>query len=163
MTAADPRQRVVLDTNTVIGAGSRWLASESPAPVTPLQRLVHCVASRHVGLYCEEILIEYVELMGRRRHPEERIALFTAYILALFTPVTLSSTECHTVPDDPDDVVFVLCGLDGDADMLISDDRHLLRIREAYHPRPAIMSSSDAGECLFARVPDAEVTRDGAA
>ncbi len=46
MTAVDPRQRVVLDTNTVIGAGSRWLASEPPAPVSPLQRLVYCVASR---------------------------------------------------------------------------------------------------------------------
>ncbi len=46
--------------------------------------------------------------------------------------------------------------------MLISDDRHLLRIREAYHPRPSIMSSSEAEEYLFARLPDAEVTRDGA-
>ena len=48
------------------------------------------------------MLIEYIELMIRHRHPEDRITRYTAYIVALFTRVVLSSTECHTVPDDPD-------------------------------------------------------------
>jgi predicted nucleic acid-binding protein len=136
--------RVVLDTNTIIGAGSRWLASDPPQPASPLQRLVHCVASRHVGLYCEEILAEYVELMERRNHPHDRIALYVAYIMELFTRVGVTSTSCHTAPSDPDDLIFVLCALDGDADLLISDDRHLLRIRAAYLPRPDILRAAEA-------------------
>jgi len=136
--------RVVLDTNTIIGAGSRWLASESPQPASPLQRLVHWVASQHVGLYCQEILAEYIELMLRRNHPQERITRYVAYLVALFTRITVTSTSCHTAPSDPDDLVFVLCALDGNADLLVSDDRHLLKIRPAYHPRPDILRADEA-------------------
>ena len=141
--------RVVLDTNTIIGAGSRWLSSEPPQPASPLQCLVHWVASRHVGLYCQEILAEYVELMLRRNHPQERITRYVAFIMELFTSITVTSTSCHTAPDDPDDLVFVLCALDGDADLLVSDDRHLLKIRSAYQPRPDILRPAEASVRLL--------------
>lgn len=141
--------RVVLDTNTIIGAGSRWLASEPPQPASPLQRLVHWVATRHIGLYCQEILEEYIELMVRRNHPSDRIALYVAFIKSLFICVPVTSNGCHTIPDDPDDVVFILCALDGDADLLVSDDRHLLNVRSAYLPRPEILCSLDANSRLL--------------
>lgn len=143
MTTTAPR-RVVLDTNVVIAAGSSWLANEPPEPTKPLQRLVHCVARRHVGLYCREILEEYAELLSRHRHPPERAAKYLAFITVLFTPVALASTQCHTPPADPDDLVFILCALDGDADLLVSDDNHLLKIRQAYLPRPDIVHPHEA-------------------
>lgn len=141
-----PNFRIVLDTNTVIGAGSRWLAEEHPRPVSIVQRLVHTVASSHVGLYCESMLDEYVEVMRRRNHPEDRIAKFLAFVISLFTKVIVTSTACHTLPSDPDDVIFLFCALDGDADLLISDDKHLLSVRAAYLPRPNIVRVPEA--CL---------------
>jgi predicted nucleic acid-binding protein len=143
MTSIAPH-RVVLDTNVVIGAGSRWLASEPPQPATAVQRLVHWVACRHTGLFCREILAEYVELMLRRNHPPERISRYVAYLASLFTCINVTSSSCHTAPEDPDDLVFVLCALDGNADLLVSDDRHLLQLQKAYHPRPAIIRPVEA-------------------
>jgi predicted nucleic acid-binding protein len=136
--------RVVLDTNQIIGAGSRWLAGETPQPVSPPQRLVHGVATQHIGLYCQEILAEYVDVLLRRRHPRERVTRYVAYLAALFTDVTVTSRGCHTPPDDPDDVIFVLCALDGDADFLVTEDGHILAVRHAYHPRPAIVPPDEA-------------------
>lgn len=140
--------QVVLDTNVVIGAGSRWLASEPAQPATTIQRLVHSVATRHVGLYCDEILEEYVEILLRRNHPQERITRYVALIKELFTNVTITSTTCPTAPSDPDDKVFLLCALDGNADLLVSDDRHLLTIRQAYLPKPEILPTFEASERL---------------
>jgi predicted nucleic acid-binding protein len=136
--------RVVLDTNTIIGAGSRWLADEQRRPSTLLQRVVYAVATANTGLYCRQILDEYVELMVRRRHPTERIALYTAFIIELFTNIDITSSTCHTPPSDPDDLIFILCSLDGNADILVSDDRHLLAVRPSYEPRPAILPSPEA-------------------
>jgi len=141
--------RVVLDTNTIIGAGSRWLADEQRRPATLLQRIVYAVANANIGLYCQEILEEYVELLVRQKHPPERIALYTAFIMELFTRVSVTSTTCHTTPSDPDDLVFLLCALDGDADMVVSDDKHLLAVRGSYEPRPAILPAFEAHGRLF--------------
>jgi predicted nucleic acid-binding protein len=87
--------------------------------------------------------------MVRRNHPEDRIARYVAFIMELFTAVSVTSTGCHTAPDDPDDLVFVLCALDGNADLLVSDDRHLLKIRNAYLPRPDILRPDEASIRLF--------------
>ena len=138
--------RVVLDTNTIIGAGTRWLAEQPPRPVSMIQRLVYEVASSHVGLYCESILEEYVDVMRRRNHPEDRIARFIAFVIELFTNVNITTTVCHAPPYDPDDVIFIFCAIDGSADLLVSDDRHLLAVRNAYHPRPSIVRVPEA--CL---------------
>lgn len=148
--------RVVLDTNTIIGAGSRWLASEPRRPTTLPQQIVYAVASANVGLYCQQILEEYVELMVRRNHPLDRVALFVAFIIELFTSINVTSVTCHTVPSDPDDTIFILCALDGDADFLVSNDTHLLAIRTAYHPRPRILTAADAGTHLLATSSPAE-------
>jgi len=136
--------KVILDTNVVIGAGSRWLANDPPNPVSLLQRLVFCVAHRHDGLYCDGILDEYIELMIRKKHPHDRITLFVAYIREFFTHVVVTSATCHTAPPDRDDTIFVLCALDGHADVIVSDDKPFLTIRPAYHPRPAILPSEEA-------------------
>lgn len=146
MTTATPatRRRVVLDTNVVIGAGSRWLASDPPQPASPLQHLVNRVALQHDGLYCQEIIDEYAELLARRNHPPERAARYLAFIMELFTSVPVTSTTCHTVPPDPDDLVFILCALDGNADWIVSDDGHLLQVRPAYQPRPDILPPDEA-------------------
>lgn len=55
-------RRVVLDTNQIVGAGSRWLQASIPTPdPNPHRRLLLCVAQRHTGLYCDPIIREYIE------------------------------------------------------------------------------------------------------
>ena len=55
----------------------------------------------------------------------------------------LVSTEAPTRPRDPDDEVFLLCAIDGDADYLVSEDRDLLSLRAAYS-RPTIANCEEA-------------------
>ena len=70
MTATN--RRVVLDTNQIVGAGSRWLRQAIPTPdPNPHRRLLLCVAFRHIGLYCGPIILEYIENFlseGTRQH-----------------------------------------------------------------------------------------------
>ena len=46
-------------------------------------------------------------------------------------------------PDDPDDEIFLLCALDGNADYLVSEDDDLLSLRNHY-ARPSIVNCEEA-------------------
>jgi len=130
--------RIVLDSNQIVGAGSRWL-DESVANANDHRRLLVCVAGEHSGLYCDEIIDEYLEKLLERRHPPERARKLIAYIMGSFTRVVLVSESAPVPPIDPDDEVFLICALDGDADWLVSEDTDLLDLKASY-PRPKIGS-----------------------
>ncbi len=93
--------------------------------------LVH-VAAKHVGLYCSEIIDEYIEKLTSKGHPPHRIAKLLALLGGAFEEVGLTTTVPPFAPSDPDDAVFVLCSLDGNADYLVSEDRDLLSLDRAY-------------------------------
>ena len=63
------------------------------------------------------------------------------YIQGAFAPVEVTSTAAPVPPSDPDDEIFLLCALDGDADYLVSEDDHLLKLRPHYE-RPLIADCS---------------------
>jgi len=88
--------RIVLDSNQIVGAGSRWL-DESVANANDHRRLLVCVAGEHSGLYCDEIIDEYLEKLLERRHPPERARKLIAYIMGSFTRVVLvsESPQCR--------------------------------------------------------------------
>ena len=90
------------------------------------------VAAKHVGLYCLEILKEYVEKLTTQGHPLDRIDLLLALLRGAFDEVGLTTTAPPTEPPDPDDTVFILCCLDGQADYLVSEDKDLLGLDAAY-------------------------------
>ena len=142
--------RVVLDTNEIVGAGSRWLDTSAPSsgPNEHL-RLLIIVATRHKGLYCDEILDEYARVLLERRHPPERVRRLLAYLQGAFSPVEITSSAAPVPPSDPDDEIFLLCALDGDADYLVSEDRHLLTLRPHYQ-RPMIATCSESMVLLSA-------------
>jgi hypothetical protein len=58
--------RIVLDTNVIVGAGSRWVMADPPAPLPHHfeSRILHCVTTSHNGLLCDDILLEYAEKTG---------------------------------------------------------------------------------------------------
>ena len=128
--------RIVLDTHRIVGAGSRWLV-ESVANANEHQRLLVHVAEKHSGLYCDGIIDEYLEKLLERRHPPERVRKLITYIIGAFARIELVSESAPVPPIDPDDEIFLICALDGDADWLVSEDSDLLDLKASYR-RPQI-------------------------
>lgn len=136
--------RIVLDTNVVVGAGSRWVMEDPPLPQPghlPSQ-IVHCVASTHNGLWCDDILLEYAEKLEELKHPPARIMRYLGLLLLSFERVNILRFFCEPRPADLNDTIFILCALNGQAHFLISEDRHLLDLKDAYDP-PKICSRED--------------------
>ena len=126
-------KRVVLDTNQIVGAGTRWLVGDVPnANWNQHRRMLVHVAAKHVGLYCSEIIDEYIEKLTSKGHPPERIAKLLALLVGAFNEVGLTTKTPPVAPPDPDDAVFILCCLDGKADCLVSEDKGLLGLNMAY-------------------------------
>lgn len=138
--------RIVLDTNQIVGAGSRWL-DERAANANDHRRLLVCVAVEHSGLYCDEIIDEYLEKLLERRHPPERARRLITYIMGAFTRIAIVSESAPVPPIDPDDEIFLICALDGDADWLVSEDTGLLDLKASY-PRPTIGTCTEIMNAL---------------
>lgn len=64
-------------------------------------------------------------------------------IVATFEEVNAISTGAPIPPSDPDDEEFLLCALDGAADYLVSEDRHLRELKNAY-AQPVILPCAEA-------------------
>lgn len=137
------RYRVVLDTNQVVGAGTRWLDNGVSSPDTnEHRRILIRVAELHTGLYCGKVIGQYLEKLVDLGHSPARAAKLITYIMGAFETVTLTTPSAPVPPSDPDDEVFVLCALDGDADYLVSEDHALLSLRASYR-KPVIASGAD--------------------
>ena len=125
--------RVVLDTNQIVAAGTRWLDNLPPDPVGNLsRRLIIRIATDHTGLYCGEIAGEYMEKLLNGPHLVARAKEMMVLILGAFDRVTVVTRQAPTVPVDRDDEIFLLCAIDGQSDYIVTDDSHLLELREAY-------------------------------
>jgi hypothetical protein len=73
--------RVVLDTNQVISAGTSWLDRVRPSPDPNISRRVLIkVAESHTGLYCGEIVGEYLEKLVDLQHPRDRSLRLITYL-----------------------------------------------------------------------------------
>jgi len=135
--------RVVLDTNEVVGAGTGWLDRGVPVPDgNPHRRVLIRVAESHTGLYCGKIVGEYLEKLVDLGHPKERALKMITYLMGAFTQVAIVSPAAPVRPADLDDEVFLLCAIDGNADYLVSEDKHLTDIKGSY-TKPVIGSSGE--------------------
>ena len=142
--------RVVLDTNEVVGAGTGWLDHGIPASDTNThRRILIRVAESHTGLYSGKIVGEYLEKIVDLGHPRERALKLMTYIMGAFSQVTITTTSAPVPPADPDDEIFLLCAIDGDADYLVSEDKHLTAIKGSY-TKPVIGKSGELAEALGA-------------
>ncbi|MBI4310512.1 MAG: putative toxin-antitoxin system toxin component, PIN family [Chloroflexi bacterium] len=118
--------RVVVDTNVVV---SRFL---NPAG-TPARVLALARANAFQLLASSAILEEYREalLRGRlmRRHgrSREEIVLDIERLRRLAVVVE-PKTRLHVIAEDPSDNKFLECAVGGEADYIVSGDRHLLAL-----------------------------------
>lgn len=137
------RFRVVLDTNQIVGAGSGWLEYAIPCPEkNTCRRILMRVAQDHIGLYTGKIVGEYLEKLVDIKHPRDRALKFITYIMGAFLPVAITTKSAPFCPSDPDDEIFLLCAIDGDADYLISEDNSLVNLKSNYG-RPIIGRSGE--------------------
>lgn len=139
---APVQHRVVVDTNLIVGAGSNWVVRNLPTP-NLAQRLLETIALAHIGLYSGKIIGEYAEKLLDYKHPKDRVQEYIGLILGTFEQVHITTAKTPHPPTDPDDEIFLLCAIDGNAAYLVSDDKHLLNVATHYHP-PSILSATDA-------------------
>ena len=128
-------------TPTRLSGRARAGSDESDANANDHRRLLVSVAQKHSGLYCDGIIDEYLEKLLERHHPPERARKLITYIMGSFTRIAITSESVPVPPLDPDDEIFLICALDGNADWLVSEDRDLLGLKASY-PRPVI------GRCM---------------
>jgi uncharacterized protein len=147
----DQRYRVVLDTNQIVAAGTGWLDHGIPSPDSNVcRRILIRVAESHTGLYCGKVVGEYLEKLVDLGHPRERRLETNTYIMGAFSKVTITTMSAPVPPSDPDDEIFLLCAIDGDADYLVSDDHHLTDLKSNY-TKPVIGKSLELVGALGAR------------
>lgn len=126
------KYRVVLDTNQIVGAGSRWIDPLLIVESNKAIKIIKSVARDHTGLYSGKIMGEYTEKLIDLGHPPQRVARYIGLLLGAFEQVKVTSKQCSPMPSDLDDVIFLLCAIDGTANLLVSDDKHLLALKNDY-------------------------------
>ena len=140
--------RLVLDTNVVI-AGLLWNG--------PPRRLLNLAIDDHVSLYSSPVLID--ELAHTLGYPKlsERIhvhcattpsALTVRYsaLVTLLTPTEVA----QVIVQDADDDHVLACALVANAHLIVSGDKHLLRLGGAYRNIP-IVTAVDAIRLIEAK------------
>ena len=119
--------RVVPDTNIFIAAQkSKSLGSPNK------EFFEHWQKTEFDLLYSEDTLLEYVEKLRELGIVEQTIKKLVQAILALGIEVQIVYFHLRHYPEDPDDIAFLLCAVNGDATHIVSQDNHLLRLNYLY-------------------------------
>jgi len=142
--------RVVLDTNEIVGAGTGWLDHGVPVADKNMHRRVLIrVAESHTGLYCGKVVGEYLEKLVDLGHSRDRSLKLMTYIMGAFTQVNITTKAAPVQPTDPDDEIFLICALDGNADYLVSEDHSLTNLKMRY-AKPVIGRCTEVAGLLGA-------------
>ncbi len=122
--------RVVLDTNEYVSA----LIQPASVPAEILQAWrngqILLITSPQILEEIERV-IHYPRIQKKYHLTESDIRDFLS-LIAKETFTTHDEIKVDVIKEDPTDNKFLACALEGDADYLISGDRHLLQCK-AYH------------------------------
>ncbi len=118
--------KVVLDTNVI-------LSSFSPSSHSPNKEILQRWRNEEFTvLFSEDVLEEYIEKLREFSISEERITRLLASLFMLGELVFIQMYHVEKYPEDPDDIAFLLCALNGDATHLLTYDKHLLILQGVY-------------------------------
>jgi putative PIN family toxin of toxin-antitoxin system len=117
---ANPKYRVVLDTNVIISG--LWSG--------PPRKIIDSWQEGKIQVIISpEILTEYLEVLERFNLPSETqedfLLLFIEFARTVFVK---PSHTALVIKEDPADNKFLSCALEGKADYIVSGDRHLLQL-----------------------------------
>lgn len=119
--------RIVPDTNIFIAA------QKSISPTSPNKEFFErWYQAEFELLFSDDTLHEYVEKLAELGIAEQTIKKLVQAILALGVEIEIVTFHLHYYPEDPDDITFILCAVNGDATHIISHDRHLLQLDHRY-------------------------------
>jgi putative PIN family toxin of toxin-antitoxin system len=133
-------RRIVIDTNCLLAI----LPSRSP---------YHCVwteflADRLEICVSNEILMEYEEILSEKTSPSFADAIIQALLnrknLVRVSPVWRFNLICQ----DPDDNKFVDCAVCGQAEFLVSNDKHFGMLRNVSFPPITLVTIQEFVETL---------------
>ena len=119
--------RAVLDTNVILAS------KRSQNPASPNREIiVRWLDGEFTLLFTDDILLEYIEKLSEKGIPDADIIAFTRNLLLLGEKVIVGFFHLRHFPADPDDIMFVLCALNGGATHLVSYDVHLRELESIY-------------------------------
>lgn len=118
------RLPVVLDTNVVASFFLSRRTLSASAKIFALwfrQRKLQLIV-------CDELVAEYLEVLGRLLIPERRVALFRERLRIRQTVTHVNLGARHAISRDPDDDVLLATAAAGQAQFLITNEHDLLDI-----------------------------------
>lgn len=119
--------RAVLDTNVILAAG---ITANTNSPNREVIR--RWLSGDFTLLVAEDVLAEYAEKLLTATSALEKTANLLARLLLLSEMVEIRFFHLRHYPDDTDDVMFLLCAINGEATHLVSYDPHLLELKIFY-------------------------------
>ncbi len=123
--------RLVLDTNVFISASFRKL---SPIP----NQIYQALKSQQFILITSPFILEEITEVLNRKKIIKRTYMKTHERKQFMVEITNISVivsgkiPVEVIKDDPDDDKFIAAALEGNADFIVSGDKHLLNLKE-YH------------------------------
>ncbi len=119
--------RTVLDTNVVLAA------KRSKHPTSPNIEILDRWQRREFVFLCSlDTLAEYAEKLLEHGIPEAEVEAFIESLARHGELVAVVFFHFRHYPVDPDDIMFLLCAINGVASHLVSYDDHLLSLRHFY-------------------------------
>lgn len=119
--------RAVLDTNVVLAAES------SSNTNSPNREIIHrWLAAEFLLLVTDDVLAEYADKLSHIGKTPQEVFNFLSRVLLLAEAVEIRFFHLRHYPADPDDVLFLLCAINGEATHLVSYDPHLLDLSSFY-------------------------------
>ena len=112
--------RVVFDTNILFSAVG-WLGN-------PHRRVQAARQGQCLSFTCDPMLAELVEKLQLKRGMDARKAGETADEIRAFSKVITIPRVLKVIAADPDDDAVVECAVVGQAQFVVSGDRHLLNL-----------------------------------
>lgn len=123
----ETRPRVILDTNVLlvsISSRSRfhWIFQD-------------LLASRFTLLISNEILSEYEEIIGQKLSPEVATNVVRTLLLLPNVELVHPAYRWKLITADPDDDKFVDGAVAGNAEALVTEDRHFQALHDVDFPK----------------------------
>ena len=121
--------RVVLDTSVVLAA------KRSQHPESPNGEILDRWQRREFAVLLSlDTLAEYAEKLLEHGISASEVETFLRLLARHATHITISFFHFRHYPVDPEDVMFLLCAMNGQATHLVSYDEHLLALAPFYSP-----------------------------
>lgn len=126
---------VVIDTNVFV----MTITSKSPYH----QVFLDLIARKYTLLVSTEVVLEYEEVITLK-YGEDTTRFFLALLSRLPNVIHVEpSYQWQLISKDPDDNKYVDCAVAGQADFLVSEDRHFDVLAEVDFPKVKVLKLDD--------------------